>query len=64
MGTIAFGALAGGIGSELIGGNFWQGALIGGVVAGLNHVAHLGDAPDNGYDKDVMIILINRVRII
>ena len=37
---IAFGALSGGIGAELTGGNFWQGALIGGVVAGLNHAMH------------------------
>ena len=40
VGTVAFGALSGGIGAELSGGNFWQGAVIGGVVAGLNHVAH------------------------
>jgi len=33
----------GGVASELTGGNFWQGALIGGVVAGLNHVMHLGN---------------------
>ena len=39
-GTIIFGALSGGIGSELAGGNFWQGALIGGIVAGLNHTMH------------------------
>lgn len=32
--------MAGGIGSELAGGNFWQGALSGGIVAGLNHVMH------------------------
>ncbi|MEN2436809.1 T6SS effector amidase Tae4 family protein, partial [Weeksellaceae bacterium A-14] len=37
---IAFGALAGGIGAELTGGNFWIGAIAGGIVAGLNHVAH------------------------
>lgn len=40
VGQITFGTVAGGVGSELSGGNFWQGALIGGVVAGLNHVAH------------------------
>ena len=34
----------GGIGAELNGGNFWQGAVIGGVVAGLNHVAHSRDS--------------------
>ncbi|AZI21449.1 hypothetical protein EIH08_08060 [Chryseobacterium taklimakanense] len=39
LGTVAFGALSGGIGSELAGGNFWQGALIGGMLAGLNHMA-------------------------
>ena len=37
---IAFGALSRGVGAELSGGNFWQGALIGGVVAGLNHAMH------------------------
>jgi uncharacterized protein YcfJ len=48
VGTIAFGAAAGGIGSELTGGNFWQGALIGGVVAGFNHVMHqIGDGDGN-----------------
>lgn len=39
-GTVGFGALSGGIGAELTGGNFWQGAIVGGVVAGLNHVLH------------------------
>ncbi|QCX53038.1 RHS repeat-associated core domain-containing protein [Elizabethkingia sp. JS20170427COW] len=44
---IAFGALSGGIGAELTGGNFWQGALIGGVVAGLNHAMHrIGNGED------------------
>jgi hypothetical protein len=46
---ISFGAIAGGVGAELSGGNFWQGALIGGVVAGLNHALHEIDSPlDNG----------------
>ncbi|MCJ7933832.1 MAG: hypothetical protein MUW56_09400 [Chryseobacterium sp.] len=40
IGQITFGALAGGAGSALSGGNFWQGALIGGTVAGLNHAMH------------------------
>ncbi|HFK5521275.1 hypothetical protein CMU85_10135 [Elizabethkingia anophelis] len=39
-GKILFGAVAGGIGAELMGGNFWQGAVTGGIVAGLNHVLH------------------------
>ena len=45
VGTIAFGALSGGIGAELTGGNFWQGAITGGIVAGLNHAMHMGDPP-------------------
>ena len=40
VGTIAFGALSGGVGAELTGGNFWQGAVTGGIVAGLNDVMH------------------------
>jgi RHS repeat-associated protein len=39
-GKILFGAVAGGVGAELMGGNFWQGAVTGGIVAGLNHVMH------------------------
>ncbi|PIF33469.1 RHS repeat-associated protein [Flavobacterium sp. 9] len=39
-GTIAFGALTGGVGAELAGGNFWQGAVTGGLVSGLNDVMH------------------------
>jgi RHS repeat-associated protein len=40
LGKITFGAAAGGVGSKLSGGNFWKGALVGGIVAGLNHAAH------------------------
>lgn len=40
VGTIAFGALSGGVGAELTGGNFWQGAVTGGIVSGLNHAMH------------------------
>lgn len=29
----------------LVFGNFWQGAAIGGIVAGLNHVMHKMDPP-------------------
>jgi len=36
----------GGVASELTGGNFWEGAVIGGVVAGLNHVMHNIDPPN------------------
>ena len=45
VGTIAFGALSGGVGAELAGGNFWQGAVTGGIVAGLNHVLHMMSKP-------------------
>jgi hypothetical protein len=62
MGASAFGAVGkfansaiGTIASEAVeftGGNFWQGALIGGVVAGLNHTLHMEktaveDSPDS-----------------
>jgi len=34
------GTIAGGLGAELTGGNFWQGAATGLMVSGLNHFAH------------------------
>ena len=40
VGIIAFGTVAGGAGAALTGGNFWQGAVTGLVVSGLNHAAH------------------------
>ena len=45
VGTISFGALSGGVGAELTGGNFWNGVIIGGIVAGLNHAMHEIDPP-------------------
>ena len=45
IGTLAFGAIAGGAGSALGGGNFWQGAVTGLIVAGFNHLMHDGDPP-------------------
>ena len=55
VGTISFGALSGGVGAELTGGNFWNGVIIGGIVAGLNHVAHSmlgpGDPKPKYYNK-------------
>lgn len=44
-GTVLSGMVLGGIGAELTGGNFWQGAVVGGVVAGLNHTLHMEDGP-------------------
>ncbi|WP_184874034.1 SpvB/TcaC N-terminal domain-containing protein [Chryseobacterium sp. G0240] len=40
VGTVLFGAVSGGVGSQLSGGNFWEGVVIGGMVAGLNHAMH------------------------
>lgn len=45
LGMIAFGTISGGVGAELTGGNFWQGAVTGLVVSGLNHFAHQEDGP-------------------
>ena len=50
-----FGALAGGAGAKLGGGNFWQGAVTGLFVAGMNHLAHRADNAyeDNKLDKAI-----------
>ncbi|WP_347053593.1 RHS repeat domain-containing protein [Flavobacterium olei] len=40
IGMIAFGTVSGGAGAAMTGGNFWQGAVSGLVVSGLNHAAH------------------------
>lgn len=39
-GMIAFGTIAGSAGAALTGGNFWQGAVTGLAVSGLNHALH------------------------
>jgi RHS repeat-associated protein len=44
---LATGAIMGGAGSAIGGGNFWQGAVTGLVVAGFNHLAHPMDSPDD-----------------
>lgn len=44
-GTVLSGAVLGGVGSVLTGGNFWEGAVIGGIVAGLNHSMHKMEQP-------------------
>jgi RHS repeat-associated protein len=46
-GMITFGTISGGAGAALTGGNFWQGAVTGLVVSGLNHAMH----PDS-FDSD------------
>ena len=45
VGMIAFGSIMGGVGSSLTGGNFWQGAVTGAFVSGLNHAMPHGDGP-------------------
>ena len=47
FGTLAFGTFAGGAGAKLSGGNFWQGAVTGLVVSGLNHVTHKNNFTDD-----------------
>ncbi len=49
-GTLVFGTLAGGAGAALTKGNFWQGAVTGLIVSGLNHVAHSLNSQKNGYN--------------
>lgn len=53
VGMIAFGTVAGGAGAALTGGNFWQGAVTGLVVSGLNHAMHQmdGDGDPPGKKK-------------
>ena len=57
-GMIAFGTIMGGAGAELTGGNFWQGAVTGLVVSGLNHAMDHGDPKSSrkytyrSYEKD------------
>lgn len=51
------GAVSGGAGSVLGGGNFWMGAGQGLIVTAFNYLAHkettvVEDSPDNGYDKN------------
>ncbi|CCG52343.1 Probable transmembrane protein of unknown function [Flavobacterium indicum GPTSA100-9 = DSM 17447] len=41
VGLLSFGAISGGAGSLIGGGNFWQGAVTGLVVSGLNHLPHM-----------------------
>lgn len=47
VGMIAFGTVSGGVGAELTGGNFWQGAATGLVVSGLNHYMHMIEEKQN-----------------
>jgi RHS repeat-associated protein len=54
IGTVVTGGVAGGLGSVISGGSFWDGARNGLISAGLNHGAHLA-LDENGekiYDDD------------
>lgn len=42
IGTIGGGALAGGVGASVAGGDFWDGFRNGAISAGLNHAVHAG----------------------
>ena len=44
LGTYAFSGLSGGVGAAMTGGDFWQGAGIGLMTAGLNHLQSAVDA--------------------
>ena len=51
LGMIAFGTVSGGAGALLTKGNFWQGAVTGLMVSGLNHFAHQIDSEDFDFDQ-------------
>jgi RHS repeat-associated protein len=55
VGTIGFSAVAGGIGAELTGGDFWRGAATGATVATLNHLGDkvLGNDPTKKQLEDL-----------
>lgn len=47
FGMIGVGALSGGVGSSLSGGDFWSGFRQGLLTSGLNHAAHAGLIGEN-----------------
>jgi hypothetical protein len=51
LGTVAGGGIAGGIGAEISGGEFWDGFRNGAISAGLNHAAHFGVMKLSGVDQ-------------
>lgn len=62
-GMIGFGAISGGVGAELTGGNFWQGVITGGIVAGLNHAMHKMGGPGDPKDKEQITKKKIRIKI-
>ncbi|MEM0931589.1 MAG: RHS repeat-associated core domain-containing protein [Bacteroidota bacterium] len=58
VGVVGSGSIAGGIGSTLAGGNFWDGVRQGAISSGLNHGVHSG-----AFGKNIAIAAITqRVR--
>jgi hypothetical protein len=53
IGMIAFGTVMGGAGAALTGGNFWQGAITGLVVSGLNHAMHSMTNKNDNFLKNI-----------
>jgi RHS repeat-associated protein len=56
LGTVSAGAVAGGVGAEIVGGNFWDGARNGAISAGLNHAYHSSLKPKifvRNYDESL-----------
>lgn len=51
-GTVFFGSISGGAAAALTGGNFWQGAVTGLIVSGLNHTLHDAFDGDNNSKFD------------
>ena len=49
VGTMFFGTISGGAGAAISGGNFWQGAVTGMIVSGLNHTLHEVTQPKPKY---------------
>lgn len=53
VGTLIFGSVSGGLGAELGGGNFWQGAVTGLIVSAFNHDEHKGGEKEYTYKKAI-----------
>lgn len=51
VGMVAFGTVSGGAAASIAGGNFWQGAISGFVVSGLNHYSHLSGDDSKPWPK-------------
>jgi hypothetical protein len=61
---LAFGTVMGGAGSQLTGGNFWQGAATGFMVSSLNHLMHkIGETRAlESYKSEIETTIDNRIK--